>query len=231
MIPLIVGAGLLGAGALGKWATSKDVKAPGGIDMADLQRVNPALFKEVMQNEARINEARNILESRRRTATAQEVQAMADARNALVNQQAQMGLAGTSAGAGQQGDMEARLRAQIADRAFQEEQMYRQQLDQARQQAQMSNRAGAEFLWNKQMADYGDAMAKEQQNAQFWNSIMGAGMNVGTQGVSGMMQQPSIDAQTRMYNAQADYYRNPNQGQYPQGPNTQSPSSPYRRPY
>jgi hypothetical protein len=214
MVPLIVGAGMLGAGALGKWLTSKDVAAPGSINMADLQRVNPALFKEIMQNEAKINEAKSILESRRRTATAQELQAVADARNAMQAQQAHMGLAGTSAGAGQQGDMEARMQAQIAERAMAEEQMYQQQLDQARQQAQMSNRMGSEFLWSKAMADYGDQMAKEQQNAQFWNSIMGSGLSMGTQGVGQMIQQPNIDAQADLYRSQSDYYRNamPNRG-------------------
>lgn len=206
-LPIIVGGAMLGAGALGKWLTSKDVQAPGGINMADLQRVNPALFKEIMQNEARINEARSILESRRRTATAQEMQAMADARNALQAQQAHMGLAGTSAGAGQMGDMEARMREQIAERAFQEEQYMQQQLEAARQQAQMSNRAGSEFLWSKAMADYQDQMAKEQQNAQFWNSIMGSGLNMGMSGVSGMMQQPGIDAQAQMYRDQSAFYR------------------------
>lgn len=222
MLPLIAGAAMVGAGALGKWLTSKDVQTPGGINMADLQRVNPALFKEIMQNEAKINEARSILESRRRTATAQEMQAMADARNSLQATQAHMGLAGTSAGAGQMGDMEARMQQQIAERAFQEEQYMQQQLDQARQAAQASNRAGAGFLWDKAAMDYQDALAKEQQNQQFWNSLMNSGMSVGTMGASQMMNQPNIDAQTQLYKDQSAYYQRGGQP-LPQQPVPQAP--------
>lgn len=216
-LPLLIGAGIMGAGIAGRYLTKTDPKLA-GINMKDLQRINPELAKQISQNGARIQEARNILENRRRGATNQERMQMMEAQGNLAAQQAQMGLAGSSAGAGQMGDMETRLRNQIAERAFQEEQQYYGNLQNAIDREQQSGRMGAEFLQNQNMFDYQNALRQDQENAQMWGGLTNMGMGMGSSGVSQMVKQPYYNQQQDVYNQNYNRYNNMNQNYNRQSP-------------
>lgn len=172
-----------GAGSgLGGLADGSDpYKAPSFSDV-DLKTANPELWAQLQKELALADESERLYNQRQQGMNYQERTGLNEALSGAAHRQANMGQLGSAVGNAQMADAEARLRSNIAQRAFGEQ----QQLLAASQQA----RAGyAEHLLSGQQAslnpmtqqaqmNYQNQLAEEQAKNQFSSGLMGAGLSL-----------------------------------------------------
>lgn len=148
----------------------------------NLQNENPELYAELMRMQAMSDQAEQMYNQRRAGMTYGERQGLNEAMSNQAQQQANQGLLGSSAGAAMQADAEARLRDQIQQRAFQEQQALFNNL--AQQRAAKANALMA--AQNQIMGlkthgadvNYNQAMAEDQAANQFYSGLFNGGLGM-----------------------------------------------------
>ncbi len=192
-----IGAGLGFIGGL-LGGDDEELQSPMFSDIS-LARDNPELWARIQQNDLQIQAAQRALDSRRAGMTAQEQYGLNDARSTLGAQQSWRGTLGSSTGVAQQADLEGRLRAQIAERAYKEQLGLMANVQGLHQQQFQDTRAGLQDVM--QAMQYGNKNAQAEQIAgnQFWSGGFNSGMNA----IGNMQNQNALES---IYSAQPPGY-------------------------
>jgi len=186
------GAAIGGAagGLLGIFAGSGD--GPSLADV-DLQRDNPDLWRELQQLQAMSMQYERLYAQRRMGPTAQERSQVQEGRGRMEEQQATLGMAGSSTGSRIMGEYNNQAMAAIQQRAFQEQQqllaaqmqskqMYAQQLAQGQQNALQSK-----------MGQFQNQQQNSADRNQFMSGLVNAGIGMyGTNQYIDSMNGPKI---------------------------------------
>ena len=148
----------------------------------NLATENPELYKELMRMQASANEAERMYNQRRQGMTYTERAGLNEGLSNQVQQQANQGLLGSSAGAAMQADMEARLRDQIQRRAYQEQMgLFQNMAQQRAQQAGVLSGAQNQIMGLKTHGadqDYNQAMGNELAANQFYSGLFNGGLGM-----------------------------------------------------
>lgn len=148
----------------------------------NLKNENPELYAELMRLQAMSDQAEAMYNQRRAGMTYSERQGLEEAMGNQAQQQANQGLLGSSAGAAMQADAEARLRDQIQQRAFQEQQaLFGNMAQQRAAKANALMAAQNQIMGLKTHGadiNYNQAMAEEQAANQFYSGLFNGGLGM-----------------------------------------------------
>jgi len=180
------GVGFLG-GLLG--GDDEELQSPMFSDI-NLARDNPELWARIQQNDFQIQAAQRALNSRRAGMTAQEQYGLNDAQSNLGAQQSWRGTLGSSTGVAQQADLEGRLRAQIAERAYKEQLGLMANVQGLHQQQFQDTRAGLQDVMGAMRGQNQNAQAEQTAGNQFWSGGFNSGMNA----IGNMQNQNALES-------------------------------------
>ena len=173
----------IGGGAGGLF-DSNDVgpyRSPSFADI-DLAKENPELYAELMKVSAAADQAQRLYDQRNRGMNEMEVQQLAAGRANMSNNLANRGLLGTSAGLAAETGAEGQIRAQIAARAFQEQQALAQAAQQAHQGLFQDYMQAQNQVMNPMhqaaQANWENQNAINQGNNQFYGGLINGGMSL-----------------------------------------------------
>lgn len=170
--------GLMGAG-LGGGISNALFGGPGDAPTygdINLQKENPELWKELEELKAATSEYQSALTRRRSGPTPNEMIQKREAEDQIQAGLANRGLVGSSAGTGLMADAEARLSAQIQERAFQEEQQLMAAKTQAQAQYLNSLQGGLHMAMEPRMASYQNDQQEDMAKNQLYSGLFNSGL-------------------------------------------------------
>jgi hypothetical protein len=173
-IGTVIGGGL---GALaGLFAgNDKEVTSPLFSDI-NLQTENPELYNQLQQYKASLDQYQKLYNARAGGILPSEKRAMDQQASSVAEQQAGLGILGSSQGNRQQAEANAILRDQIAQRAFQEQQGMAGQLASMQgNQYNMTNQALQQAM-NARMGQFNNQQADLQSSNQFYGGMLTGGL-------------------------------------------------------
>lgn len=178
------GGALAGYGAgssLGGLTDGQDpYKAPSFSDI-DLKSANPELWAQLQKELALADESEKLYHQRQEGMNYSERAGLNESLAGVTGRQAQMGQLGSAVGNAQMADAEARLRSNLAQRAFQEQQQLLEASQQARAQYAQHLLGGQQAVLSpmtqQSQMNYQNQMAEEQAKNQFNSGLLGAGLS------------------------------------------------------